>query len=150
MRATNVLGVPKDNVLVYDYPVRHHPENRQAILEDLVLLKKKIGPDLIFIPSSTDIHQDHHTIYQEAVRAFKNTNILGYEFIWNNFSLNLNSFIKLDEGHVEKKIKAIKEYESQNGRHYANEEFLKDLARIRGAQAGCRFAEGFELIRWII
>ena len=150
MEATKVLGIDEDNVYVFDYPVRRHPENRQEILENLVELRKELNPELVFLPSSTDVHQDHHTVYQEGVRAFKNTRMLGYEFVWNNFSLNLNSFIHLKPEHVEAKIKAIEEYKSQKGRHYANQEFLKNLARIRGAQAGVRYAEAFETIRWII
>ena len=36
------------------------------------------------IPSESDVHQDHQTIYNESIRAFKFSSILGYEMPWNN------------------------------------------------------------------
>ena len=39
------------------------------------------------MPSLNDIHQDHATIAQEGLRAFKGCTILGYELIWNNLLL---------------------------------------------------------------
>jgi len=148
--ASSVLGVPEENINVYDYPVRYHPENRQDILEDLVDLKRKLDPDMVFVPSSTDVHQDHHTVYTESLRAFKDTNLLGYECVWNNFALEINGFIHLEDKYMDLKVESVGEYESQKGRHYADEEFLRHLARVRGAQIGVRYAEAFELIRWIM
>jgi len=52
------------------------PENRQKILEDLIKIKKEIKPDLIFVPSFNDIHQDHQVLTQEGLRAFKKETIL--------------------------------------------------------------------------
>jgi hypothetical protein len=41
-------------------------------------------------------------------------------------------------------------YESQIAiRNYASEEFVKSLARVRGAQIKCKFAEVFEVVRLI-
>ena len=34
-------------------------------------------------------------------------------------------------------------------RPYANEETIRAQARMRGTQAGCRYAETFQVIRWI-
>lgn len=67
-----------------DYPFRfsgfrHFPAHRQEILEELVRLNRRIVPDLVLAPSLHDVHQDHHTIAEEAIRAFKRTSILGYE-----------------------------------------------------------------------
>ncbi|MCE1199806.1 MAG: PIG-L family deacetylase, partial [Marinilabiliales bacterium] len=84
LKATKTLGIPSSNVITYDYPVRDFPMFRQAILENMVQLSKDINPDLVFMPSIQDIHQDHHTIASEAMRAFKKTSLLGYELPWNN------------------------------------------------------------------
>ena len=72
-QATKVLGVKPENLLIYRYPVRYHPQNRQAILQNLVDIKSDIEPDLVFMPSPNDIHQDHHTMFREGLRAFKPT-----------------------------------------------------------------------------
>jgi N-acetylglucosamine malate deacetylase 1 len=148
--ATRKLGIKADNLIVLDYEVRKLNYVRQDILEQLVKIKKEIKFDLIFMPSLNDIHQDHTTVANEGLRAFKDVSILGYELIWNNLSFNTTSFIKLEERHVRKKIEALEEYSSQKGRDYIAEDFIFSLARTRGVQIGCQFAEAFEVIRWIL
>jgi N-acetylglucosamine malate deacetylase 1 len=147
--ATKVLGIKPENLKLYKYDVRTFSYNRQLILDDILILKKDINPDLIFVPSLQDIHQDHATIALEAVRAFKFTSILSYELPWNNFNFATTCFVKLDEEFITAKVDALKKYESQAHRTYANEEFIRALARTRGVQINTRYAEVFEVIRWI-
>ena len=149
-RATELLGVSKENLILYDYDVRHFPAIRQTILEEMVALEKQIKPDLVLMPCSTDIHQDHQTIYAEGLRAFKRTTILGYELPWNNLSFTTNTFVTLNESNVQQKIKALNEYESQKTISYLNADFILSLAKTRGVQIAADYAEAFELIRWII
>jgi len=149
-KASAVLGIKKDNLLIYRYPVRKFAHHRQDILEDLVQLNRTIQPDLVIMPSKHDLHQDHLTIATEGLRAFKFTSILGYEMPWNNITFETRSFIYLEERHVEKKLDSLKCYRSQIGRKYANAEYIKGLARTRGVQIGVEFAETFDVLRWII
>lgn len=148
--ATEKLGIKKENLFIYNYSVRKLNYSRQEILEDLILLRKKNAFDLVLLPSLNDIHQDHSTIAQEGLRAFKNTSILGYELIWNNLTFNTQSFVILEEHHVEKKVRALERYLSQGKRDYMSKEFVFSLARSRGVQIGKRYAEAFEVIRWIL
>lgn len=150
MRATEVLGIKKENVIVLNYPVRDFPQYRQDILEDMVRFSKDINPQVVFMPSLNDIHQDHHTIALEAMRAYKKTSILGYELQWNNYSFRNQIFSTLEDHHVERKISAIKCYLSQRGRDYSNEDYLKGIMRAHGVQIGVKYAEVFETDRWII
>ena len=147
INATTKLGIKSENLLVYNYEVRKLNYVRQEILEELIKLRQSMNFDLVFIPSLNDIHQDHTTIAQEGLRAFKNTTLLGYELIWNNLTFNTQCFIKLQEKHVRAKVNALKMYESQGLRDYLSEEFILSLARTRGVQVGCEFAEAFEVIR---
>lgn len=147
--ATEVLGIKSENLHLLKYEVRTFNYKRQEILDDIIRFKKEINPDLIFIPSLNDIHQDHATIANEAVRAFKFTNILSYEMPWNNFNFATTNFFVLSDNHIKIKVKALKKYKSQAHRPYANEEFLKSLARVRGVQIGKEYAEVFEVIRLI-
>lgn len=149
-KATQELGINPENLIVKNYPVRRFNEYRQEILEDLVSLRNKINPDLVFTPSSHDVHQDHSVIFKESRRAFKNTSILGYEFIWNNFSFSTTAFSVLKKEHIEKKIKSISQYRSQAKRIYAKEEMIKGAATFRGMQISEEFVEPFEVIRWIM
>jgi len=149
-KAMAVLGVPKTNLMIYRYEVRTFSYRRQDILEDIVSLRNELQPDLIFMPSPNDLHQDHKVVAEEAIRAFKRFTILGYEEPWNNISFNTVSFIPLEEKHIKKKIEALKCYETQRYRSYLNEEFIRGLARTRGTQIEVKYAEAFEVIRWVI
>jgi LmbE family N-acetylglucosaminyl deacetylase len=147
--ATKVLGISKKNLHILKYDVRTFNYRRQEILDDILDFKKEINPDLVLIPSLNDLHQDHSTIAIEAIRAFKFTNILSYEIPWNNFSFSTTSFFVLTEKHIQIKVKALEKYKSQKHRIYANEEFIKSLARTRGVQIGEKYAEVFEVIRLV-
>ena len=148
--ATKVLGIKPKNLYLFNYEVRTFSYNRQFILDDILNLRKKINPDLVLIPSLRDIHQDHSTIANEALRAFKFTTILSYELPWNNIDFSTTCFVKLNERFIKAKVNALKKYESQAHRSYANEEFIRSLARTRGVQINTRFAEVFEVIRLIL
>ena len=148
--ATKKLGIKSNNLFVYKYTVRKLSYVRQEILEELVRLKQKLKPDLIFMPTLHDIHQDHSTVAIEGLRAFKNKTILAYELIWNNLTFKTSSFIKLEKHHIMKKIEALHEYKSQKDREYMSREFIFSLARTRGVQIGSEYAESFEVIRWVI
>ncbi|MGD8386334.1 MAG: PIG-L deacetylase family protein [Desulfobacteraceae bacterium] len=148
--ATARLGIDPSRLKVYDYEVRKLSYSRQEVLEDLVALKREIEPDLVLMPCLHDIHQDHATIADEGLRAFKDRTILGYELIWNNLSFNTECFVRLDEEHVERKIEALSEYRSQEGRAYIAPDFIRSLAITRGVQIGVEFAECFEVVRWVI
>jgi len=148
--ATAKLGIRPENLLIYNYEVRKLSYVRQEILEELSRLKKHTQFDLVFIPSLHDIHQDHTTIAQEGVRAFKTTTLLGYELIWNNLTFDTQCFVKLEQRHIDAKIEALKEYKSQGIRNYLSSEFITSLARVRGVQIGCGYAEAFEVVRLLL
>jgi len=148
-KAMKILGVSESNLLIYKYEVRTFSYHRQEILEDIISLRKELQPDLVFIPSPNDLHQDHKVIAEEGIRAFKKSTILGYEMPWNNISFNTISFIPLEERHIKKKIDALRCYETQRYRSYLNEDFIRSLARTRGTQIEVEYAEAFEVIRWV-
>jgi LmbE family N-acetylglucosaminyl deacetylase len=147
---TKILGIEPDRVQVWDYPVRRFPEHRQEILERLVALKRECAPNLVLLPASLDIHQDHATVHIEGLRAFKQTSILGYELPQNLVSFDNTATFKLEEKHIEQKTRALASYQSQTFRPYTDPEFVRSLARVRGLQCNATFAEAFEVIRLAI
>jgi len=148
--AMKLLGVEADNIFIYRYKVRHFPALRQEILEDIVKLRNSISPDLVFVPSPNDIHQDHQVISAEGLRVFKKISVLGYELPWNNIIFETRSFVKLDKRHIKKKIEALKSYKTQMHRSYLGEEFIWGLAKTRGTQFESEYAESFEVLRILI
>jgi len=148
--ATERLGIPRNNLIIFNFKVRELGYRRQEILEELVKIKKVISPDLVFLPSLRDLHQDHGTVAEEGVRAFKDTTLLGYEIPWNALSFQAEAFIILSEKNMDAKVTALAAYKSQAGKSYANEEFIRSLAGTRGVQIGGRYAEVFEVVRWVL
>ena len=49
--------------------------------------------------------------------------------------------------HIDAKVESLKAYKSQGARDYLSKDFIYSLARARGVQAGCTYAEAFEVIR---
>jgi N-acetylglucosamine malate deacetylase 1 len=145
--ATSVLGIPRENVQFFDYDVRTFKMRRQDILDDLIALRAKLNPTIVYMPSSYDLHQDHEAIHEEGVRAFKNCTLYGYEMPWNNLSFTTNCFVALSDKQMMAKVEAMKQYKSQLHRPYVTEEFLKSLAMVRGVQCNAKYAEAFEVIR---
>lgn len=149
-KATAALGIADEDCLVFDFEVRRFPELRQGILDKMIELSRRYQPDMVFLPSANDTHQDHQIIAQEGFRAFKRTTMLGYEVPWNNLDFRTSCFVDLSEANLEAKIRAVGTYESQKHREYASAEFIRSLALTRGVQIGKRYAESFEVVRWVI
>lgn len=141
------IGIKKENLVLLDYAVRTFNFKRQEILDDMLNLRRQIEPTIVFMPTMDDLHQDHLTIAHEALRAFKFSTILSYELPWNNLAFKTSAFSIISEDNLQKKINAVSRYKSQAHRNYANEEFIRSLARVRGTQINERYAECFELMR---
>ncbi len=148
--ATAALGLPEERVTIHDFDVRTFPTVRQEILEILVELSAKLQPDLVLMPSLGDIHQDHETVAREGMRAFKRTTLLGYEIPWNCFAFRRDAYVALEQSHLDAKVAALANYRSQQHRNYANEEYVRNVARTHGIESGRDFAEVFEVYRWIL
>ena len=145
--ATAELGIPAANLTVHDFDVRTFPDHRQEILELLIEIWNDWQPDVVFQPSLHDVHQDHQTIAQEGLRAFKRTTILGYEIPWNNFDFSYQAYIALEKPHIERKVAALAKYASQQHRRYANGEYVWNVARTHGTNVNRDYAEVFQVYR---
>jgi LmbE family N-acetylglucosaminyl deacetylase len=96
------------------------------------------------------MHQDHGVIFWEALRAFKKeASIWGYEHPWNNLTFTTDIFVQLTSEQVDRKILALKKYQSQIDKRYMDENNLRALICSRGSQLDVQYAEAFELVRLI-
>ncbi|NDJ63350.1 MAG: PIG-L family deacetylase [Chloroflexi bacterium] len=148
--AHQIIGVDAARLTIHDYPVRYFPEHRQPILEEMVRLNREIQPDLVLVHASTDVHQDHETVHNEAVRAFKRTTMLGYLVPWNNFRLEPRCTVPLAAHFIQRKIDAVAAYKTQTMRNYSDAEFLRSWARTCGITVNAPYGEHFEVIRWVL
>lgn len=146
-RSTGILGYAPERVLVENWAVRTFAEHRQEILDHMIRLRTLIKPDLVFCHCRDDVHQDHQTITNEAIRAFKQSSILGYELPWNTFRFPTEHFVELSEAHVAAKCDALSSYQSRSYRPYLDGARLRQWMGTRGLQIEADFAECFEVIR---
>ena len=144
-KATGRLGI--NDIRFLDFEVRKFPSFRQDILEAMVKMNQALNPVSVFLPAKNDVHQDHHVIYEEGLRAFKNSNLFGYELPWNNTGFHPNYFEQINEGELAKKIISLKEYKTQAHRNYMDEDFIRSLAVVRGVQCNQALAEAFEVYK---
>ena len=73
-----------------------------------------------------------------------------FTFPWNCFQFQQQAYVSLEPRHLERKCAALKRYESQQHRNYANEEYIRNVARTHGIVSGRDMAEVFEVYRWIL
>lgn len=132
------------------FKTRYFHEHRQVILDCMIEIKEHINPDVVFLPATSDCHQDHKVITEEGKRAFKHATIYGYECPWNSFNFSNVCYNVLSPEHITSKVVAMQEYTTQALRSYFKEENIISLARVRGLQAGSEYAECFEVIRQFI
>jgi N-acetylglucosamine malate deacetylase 1 len=145
--ATAELGIAPEGLTVHDFDVRTFPDHRQEILELLIEVWSEWRPECVFQPSVHDVHQDHRTIAEEGLRAFKRTTVLGYEIPWNNFDFSYQAYVTLEQRHVDRKVAALSRYASQQHRRYANADYVWSLARTHGTNVNHDFAEVFQVYR---
>ena len=143
-RSGGILGATHE---ILDFYTRYFPRDRQKILQSLCDHSRQNQYELIFTPSTSDIHQDHGVVTNEALRAFRDCTLLGYELPWNNLEIKLNCFVSLEERHVRKKIEALECYDSQKHRPYLDTKFIRSVVRMRGIHLAAPYAEGFETLK---
>src|SRR5438270_9158767 len=152
LAAMQTLGIPPEKTFVFGYPVRRLSYFRQELLEELVKLRRELKPDMVFLPSATDLHQDHQILNAEGLRCFKDMTVWGYELPWNNIGFPAQAFVILEQCDLQSKWNALQAYQSQFelARPYFSWEFIAGLAQVRGVQVKAPYAEAFEVmrIRW--
>ena len=149
VEASHKLGIT--DIILLDFPRRRFSDSRQQILDYLWDLAQHEHFDLVLCPASFDTHQDHQVIRDEVFRAFKHTTIFGYEMPWNSRTFSANAYIVIDECDVQSKIDALACYKTQLGRAkpYFTSEFIRSMLISRGACVLKKYAEAYEVIRYI-
>jgi N-acetylglucosamine malate deacetylase 1 len=142
-----VLGVPQEKIVLGPFITRVFPDTRQEILEYFLKLRKDFNPDLIFTHSRQDVHQDHNTMTDEALRAFRGITVLGFDVVRSSYGFFPHFLVEVTETDVNKKIEALSKYETYRDRYYFNSELTRSIMVRHGALAERPFAEGFDILR---
>ena len=147
LRSMKVLGVPDEKVIFGPFTTRVFPDARQEILEYFLKLRREFQPDLIFVHSKQDVHQDHLTMTDEALRAFRGITVLGFDVVRSSYGFFPHFLVEVNEEDVQKKIEALSQYETYRDRYYFNSELTRSIMVRHGALAEIPFAEGFDILR---
>jgi LmbE family N-acetylglucosaminyl deacetylase len=142
-----VLGVPPENIIVEKFTTRNFPDTRQEILEYLLKLRREFKPDIVFVHSKQDIHQDHNVVTEEALRAYRGTTVLGFDVVRSSYGFFPHFLVEVTEEDVEKKIEALQQYSTYADKYYFDPALLRATMVRHGALAERPFAEGFDILR---
>jgi N-acetylglucosamine malate deacetylase 1 len=143
------LGVSKKNIVVGQFITRNFPQERQEILEYLIKLNQSFHPSVVFTHTRADIHQDHTTTVDEALRAFRGTTVLGFDVLRSSYGFFPNFLIEVRKEDVDKKIAALSKYTTYSSKYYFDPEIARATMIRHGALAERPFAEGFDILRII-
>jgi len=112
---------------------------------------EKIKPEIVYVHSPRDYHQDHANIAKStlsASRGMKN-NIFLYETPSTTIEFRPIAYSDISNT-FEHKLKCIERYVTQNTKEYMEKEAIMGLAKVRGRTIGVKFAEAFEVARLFI
>lgn len=114
----------------------------KELFEDI---RKNFDPDLIFTHTREDRHQDHRVLSDLAWNTFRNHLILEYEIPkWDGDLGVPNLYVELTPEQAKRKADLLMEhFKTQQTKHWFSEDLFYSLMRIRGIEAGARYAEGF-------
>jgi Uncharacterized proteins, LmbE homologs len=141
------LGLTDDQIELGQFETRRFPDFRQEILEKMLALRRQCQPEIVFVHTSQDIHQDHQTVTQEATRAFRGTTVLGFDVLRSSYGFFPHFLAEVSERAVENKIAALNKYDTYSNRYYFSPDIMRATAIRHGALAERPYAEGFDIIR---
>jgi LmbE family N-acetylglucosaminyl deacetylase len=153
-KAATLLGATE--VIHHNFENKQLHRSRQEILDAIYPYRKEPGLELVIAPFAGDIHQDHHTVGEEAIRAFgrNHATLLQYPIMGTCRNFIPNLFIPLTADEADKKIEALSLYETQfdlrNG--WFNLDNFRAQLRIDGVYANTEYAESFAQVKgtWTI
>ncbi|MBW6465006.1 MAG: PIG-L family deacetylase [Brevefilum sp.] len=142
-----ILGVMPEYIILHNFTTRRLKEARQEILEVMIDLKNRYHPEVVFVHTARDIHQDHQTVTEEALRAFRGTTLLGFDVLRSSYGFFPDFLVEVSEAGVQTKIRALQAYQTYADKYYFDENIIHATAIRHGALAERPFAEGFDILR---
>ena len=145
--AMAALGVKPDRVSLLTYETRRFPFFRQEILEEMVKLQREFQPDIVFVHTSADVHQDHKTVTEEPLRAFRGRTVLGFDVIRSSYGFFPNFLVSVTEEQVNSTIQSLRCYKTYPSPYYFDPEITRATLIRNGAICERKFEEGFDILR---
>lgn len=134
------------------------------MVPEISTIFNEVEPEIIYTLNRSDAHSDHRVIFDAVMACTKSfrypfiKQILMYECISETeFAPALaekmfipNYFVDISE-HLAKKLEIMEVFESEISEHPfpRSLENIKSLAHFRGASVGVKYAEAFQLLKFI-
>lgn len=125
---------------------------------------KKVQPSILYLPFKGDVHSDHRVMFDAVYSCTKSFRYPSIKKIYmmetlseTDFSLSTkedsfipNVFIDVSD-YLKKKLEIMQVFESEIAEHPFPRSLrnIEALATVRGATAGCEYAESFMLLKEI-
>ncbi|MEM6326582.1 MAG: PIG-L deacetylase family protein [Bacteroidota bacterium] len=102
-------------------------------------------PHLVLTTGLDDRHQDHRQTADLAWQTFRGVTIAEIEIPkWDGDAVRPNAFVRLDDATVDAKLAHLREhFATQRGKGWYDDDTFRATLRLRGVEAGCRWAEAF-------
>lgn len=153
------------SVFKLDYPTMSLDSSSiNSMISKISGIFNDFKPEVVYIMNRSDAHSDHRITFDAVFACTKSfrypfiKNVLMYECISETeFAPALservfqpNYFVDVTD-HFEKKLEMMKVYESELGEHPFPRSIdnITALAHFRGATAGVKYAEAFQLLKFI-
>jgi LmbE family N-acetylglucosaminyl deacetylase len=146
-RSMAELGVGPERIVLGEFETRYFPRDRQQILEYLYDLNRQHRPEIVFVHTQSDIHQDHGVTTVEAMRAFRGTTVLGFDVLRSSYGFFPQFLVEVTAADAEKKVRALRQYSTYCDKYYFDPDVIRATLIRQGALAEVPFAEGFDAIR---
>lgn len=158
----------------YGFASVHHLElqsmrvdeySMSALIEKISQVITQTQAEIIYLPFKSDVHSDHRKIFEAAYSCTKS---FRYPFIRKIYMMETlsetefapstkeesfipNVFVDIS-AHLEEKIRIMKHYKGEMAEHPfpRSEQNIRALATLRGATAGCEYAESFMLLKEVV
>ena len=156
-RARKILGYDRF-LFMGEIPTGELTHRMREITGLLDQIQWEFKPDYLYLPFPAT-HQDHIAAYEAGVRSSRlgfqskhwyPSHVLAYDV--SAYPINLyqtglqwNHFMALEQEHIDAKVEAFAQYDSQND--LSRPQLLADEARVIGAQHRVPYAEKFALVR---
>lgn len=126
---------------------------------------RELAPEIIYTHHGGDLNVDHQITYKAVltatrpmadqpvreIYAFETVSSTEWNFTYGDEQFAPNVFVKLTDGQFEKKLSAMREYETElcEYPHPRSLEMLRAVASRWGGVVGAHYVEAFEAVRVI-
>ena len=127
------------------------PQRAEAIRAWVRETLGAVQPHLVLTHRLADAHQDHRAVAELSWQTFRGATVAAYEIPkWEGDGGRPNAYVALDDATAARKLDALaRHFPSQAGKGWYDRETFAGLLRLRGVEAGVRFAEAFECAKLV-